>query len=192
MIALHYDSRFGLARGAVYVDGRPHLYMQGYETDSSPVLLGVRSVARLKSRAGDIAFLTLAGGEDAVLEGAPAGLTQGAAVEIEITAEARRNKLARGRFLTVGNGEARRLSPPLNLKDRLLARAGAMLGGEAVTFDSDAEALDSAANEARDPSGSLANGGYLAVEPTSALIACDIDTAGGGERTIAAPKAFAK
>jgi hypothetical protein len=191
MITLHYDSRFGLARGAVYHQGRPHIYMQGYETDPSSALLGARSVARLKSRAGEVAFLTLAGGEEAVLEGAPA-LTEGAAVEIEISAEARRSKLARGKFLAIGEGEPRRLSPPQSLKDRLLARAKALLGDLPATMDADPEALAAAAEEARDPSGPLANGGYLAVEPTSALIACDIDTAGGSERTVATPKAFAK
>ncbi|HVZ29216.1 MAG TPA: ribonuclease E/G [Asticcacaulis sp.] len=192
MIVLHYDSRFGLACGAVYLDGRPHLYMQGYETDPSPLLLGVQSVARLKSRAGDVAFLSLAGGEEAVLENAPAGLAQGAAVEIEIIAEARRNKLARGKFLAVGEGDPRRVSSPLTLKDRLRARAKTLLGDLPMTADNDAEALDAAADEARDPSGPLSNGGYLAVEPTSGLIACDIDTAGGNERTVATPKAFAK
>ncbi len=192
MITLQYDSRFGLARGAVFVDSRPHLYMQGYETDASAAVLGARSVARLKSRAGEVVFLSLAGGEDAVLENAPAGVTQGAAVEIEIVAEARRNKLARGRFLAVGEGDPRRLSPPQSLKDRLLARAEVLLGELPVIDAADLEALDAAADEARDPSGSLSNGGYMAVEPTSAVIACDIDTAGGSEQAISTPRAFAK
>lgn len=192
MITLHYESRFGLARGAVFLDGRPHLYRQGYETDSSAALLGVRSVARLKGRAGDIAFLTLAGGEEAVLESAPAGLTEGAAVEVEIIAEARRNKLARGKFVASGQGDPRRLSPPQSLRDLLLERAHALLGDLPVVPGDDPEALDNAADEARDPSGPLINGGYMAVEPTSALTACDIDTAGGSERTVATPKTFAK
>lgn len=192
MITLQYDSRFGLARGAVFVDGRPQLYMQGFETDSSPAVLGARSVARLKSRAMEVAFLALAGGEDAVLENAPPSLTVGAAVEVEIIAEARRHKLARARFLAAGEGDPRRLSPPRSLKDRLLTRAETLLGGVPVSEDNDPEALDAAGDEARDPSGPLTNGGYLAVEPTAALIACDIDTAGGGESIVATPKAFAK
>ncbi len=193
MITLHYQRRFGLARGAVYYQGQPHLYAEGYEHDPRLGLLGTRSVARLTAKAGGMAFLKLADGEQAVLEVAPellAKLNEGAAVEIEIVAEARGDKQARGQYVAAAEGEPRRLSPVLSLKERLLARSIVCWGDQSVKLDADAEALDAAAAGARNPSGDLAGGGYLSVEPTRALIACDIDSAGDGENRPS--KAFAK
>ena len=193
MITLHYESRFGLARGAVYYQGQPHLYGEGYEHDPRLGLLGTRSVARVGAKAGGMVFLKLADGEAAVLEAGPeilAKLNEGAAVEIEIIAEARGDKQARGKFAAAAEGEPRRLSPVLSLKDRLLAQSLVFLGDQPVTFDNDPDALDTAATEARNPSGELPGGGYLSVEPTRALIACDVDSAGGGENRPS--KAFAK
>ena len=125
MITLHYDSRFGLARGAVCIDGLPHLYAEGYEYNQSLTMVNVRSVARLKSKASGMAFLALADGAEAVLDVPQEGfakLIEGAALEIEIIAEARQEKLARARLIGSATGEARRISPVQSLKDRLLAQ----------------------------------------------------------------------
>ena len=182
MITLHYESRFGLARGAIYWQGLPQFYDEGFECDPSLGLLGVRSVARLTAKAGALAFLTLADGEQAVLDGAADVLgrvNEGAAVEVEIVAEARGKggKLARARLIAPVVGEPRRVSPIRNLRDRLLARSVALLGERVVRLGTDAEALDDARDSAADPSGPLANGGHLSIEPTRALIACDVDSA---------------
>jgi len=189
MITLHAWARFGLARAAVYWQGKPHLYAEGYEYDPSLTLLGARSVARLTAKRGGMAFLSLAGGEEAVLEvpqEALHTLHEGAAVEIEIMAEARGDKLARGRFIAIAEGEPRRLSEVVSLKNRLLARARLFLGEQPVTESDDPGALDDARDEAVNPTGPLAGGGFLSVEPTRALIACDVDTSSGGEgRTFA-------
>ncbi len=183
MIALHYEARFGLARGAVYKDGRPHLYLEGYESDSSLAVLGTRSVARLKSRAGGVTFLALADNDEAILD-TPQGvqLNDGAAVEIEIIAEARptSNKLARARFIALASGDLRRLSPPLSLKDRLLARARGIFGDAPIEEIPDRDAIDEAYEQAANPSGPLSNGGQLWIEATRALIACDVDAAEAG------------
>ena len=193
MITLHHESRFGLARGAICVDGRPHIYLEGYDEDASLGLLGVRSVARLKSKTGGVAFLTLADGAEAVLD-APqevlAKLNEGAALEVIIIAEARQDKLARASLLGTSEGVLRRLSPPQSLKERLLARAVAAFGDKPVEAVDDADALDEAEDAALNPSGALPEGGYLSVERTRALIACDVDSAGG--EGSATPKAFAK
>ncbi|HTN41177.1 MAG TPA: ribonuclease E/G, partial [Asticcacaulis sp.] len=191
MIALHYESRFGLARGAVCVDGQPHLYAEGYEYDQSLTMVNVVSVTRLKSKAGGVAFLSLADGAEAVLDvpqEAFARLVEGAALEIEIIAEPRQEKLARARLIGAVKGEPRRISPVQSLKDRLLAQA-APLGG---TLESivDFDLLDAAEDAALNPSGSLVGGGYLSIERTRALIACDIDSAGG--EGVLTPRAFAK
>ncbi|ESQ74011.1 ribonuclease E/G [Asticcacaulis sp. AC402] len=183
VLTLHYEARFGLARGAVYWQGKPHLFAQGYEYDPSLAVLGTLSVARLRSRSGAIAFLKLADGTDAVLEGPPeilAKVNEGAAVEVEIIAEARVRgaKLARARFIAVATGDPRRLSRVLSLKDRLLERAHSLVGDMPVQELSDRNAIDEAQDEANVPSGNLPGGGYLSVESTRALIACDVDTAG--------------
>ncbi len=192
---LHYQSRFGLARGAVYYKDKPHLYAEGYEYDPSAGVLGTRSVARLRAKSGGMAFLKLFDGTDAVLDASQEiadKLTEGAAVEIEIVAERRDDgqKLARGKFIALADGEPRRLSQLFSLKERLLKRACLYFGDLPIALDDDDEALDAAESEARDPSGDLPGGGYLSVEATRALIACDVDSAGAGENK--PPRAVAK
>lgn len=191
MITLHYDSRFSLARGAVCVDGLPHLYAEGYECDQSLTMVNVRSVARLKTKAGGVAFLSLADGAEAVLDvpqEAFSGLVEGAALEIEMIAEPRQEKLARARLIGATKGEPRRISPVQSLKDRLLAQAVPL--GDIFESTVDFDLLDTAEDAALNPSGPLAGGGYLSIERTRALIACDIDSAGG--EGVLTPKAFAK
>ena len=182
MISLGYESRFGLARGAVFAGGRPHLYMEGLEDDPSLAVLGTRSIARLKGRGGGIGFLDLACGGEAILDSPPpdlARLNDGTAVEIVITAEARRDKLARARLIRSAMGEdLRRLSPVLSLKDRLLAEARACFGDVGFDLEQDEAALDEAADEAAAATAAMPGGGRLHVERTRALIACDVDGAG--------------
>lgn len=186
MAILYHECRFGLARGAVYRDGKPHLYLEGYDHDSSLALLGTRSVARVTGRGGGVVFLELADGGEAVLD-APtdqtAALSDGTAVEVEISAEARQDKAARARLIRPASGETpRRLSPPQTLKARLMAAAQALMGVEVTdTIDED-DRLDMAAESAQALSGPLPGGGYLSIERTRALIACDVDSAGGEGR----------
>ena len=199
MITLYHDSRFGLARAAVFWGAKPHLYAEGLDLDPSLGVLGTRSVARLKAKVGGMAYIALADGTEAVLD-APqevmARLTEGAAVEIEIIAEARREKSARARFIAAAEGAPRRLSPVISLKDRLVAQACLLLGYatvEDLSADDDAtEALSDAMEAALDPSGPLDGGGYLSIERTRALIACDVDAAGGGDGMIHTAKNYAK
>lgn len=182
MTRLYYEARFGLARGAVFVNDRPHLYMEGLEADPSPAVLGARSIARLKGRGGGVAFLDLAGGEEAILDAPPpdlARLADGTALDIVIAAEARRDKLARARLIRAAPGEAvQRLSPVQSLKERLLAEARACFGETAVEMDADEDALDEAADEVFAPQPDMPGGGRLHVERTRALVACDVDGAG--------------
>jgi len=192
VIAIAYERRFGLARAAALIDGRPHLYKEGLEFDPAADRLGVVSVARLKAKAGGMAFLALPGGAEAVLD-APqetlAKLNEGAALEIDIAAEARAGKRARARLLGAAQGEPRRLSPLVSLREQLLAQ----VSGEVRDIDDPdaaAEALDAAEAEALSPSGPMPGGGYLSLERTRALIACDVDS--GAHEGVATPRAFAK
>ncbi len=191
MISVYYDSRFGLARGAVFINGLPHLYAEGYEFDQSLTLVNVRSISRLKSKAGGMAFLALADGAEAVLDVPQetfARLVEGAALEVEIIAEARHEKRARARLIGPATGEPRRLSVIKSLKERLLDQVNASEGNFESIIDFDS--LDMAEEAALNPSGVLREGGWLSIERTRALIACDVDSAGG--EGIATPKAFAK
>lgn len=182
MISLYHEARFGLARGAVFVGGRPHLYMEGLEADPSPALLGARSIARLKGRGGGVVFLDLANGETAILDAPPpqlAPLNDGVAVEVVIAAEARRDKLARARLVRAApGGTPQRLSPVLSLKQRLLAEVRACFGDVAVECGTDEAALDEAGEDALAPGPDMPGGGRVHVERTRALIACDVDGAG--------------
>lgn len=180
---LYYESRFGLARAAVYHHGKAQLYAEGYETDPALTVLGTQSVARLKGRAGGVGFLDMADGGEAVLD-VPADvlsrLNDGVAVEIEIAAEARAGKLARATLIRRAEGEAlRRVSPVLDLRARLAARAIGLIGSEDVDDGDDPDAIDAAEEEARNPSGPLPGGGFLSIERTRALIACDVDLGDG-------------
>ncbi len=185
MLTLYYEARFGLARGAIFSGGRPHLYMEGLETDSSSGLLGTRSIARLKGRGGGIGFLDLFGGGEAILDMPPADLAKvndGEALEIVIVAEARGDKRARARLVRVAHGETvQRLSAPMTLKARLMAEARHCFGDMAIAADEDAGVLDEAADEALAPQPALPGGGELHIERTRALTACDVDGAGLAE-----------
>ncbi len=185
MPTLHYKARFGLARGAVFTGGRPHLYMEGLAHDPSLGILGTQQVARLKGRGGGVAFLERADAGEAILDiPAPdlAKLTDGTAVEIVIVAEARRDKLARAHLVRTAVGEAlRRISPVLSLEDRLLAQARACFGDIAFEREDDEAGLDEAADAAEAVTATMPGGGILHVERTRALIACDVDGAGLSE-----------
>jgi hypothetical protein len=189
-----YERRFGLARAAVFVDDLAHIYDEGLEYDPAFNRFGVVSVARLKSRSGGMLFLGLADGAEAILD-APAEvvskLVEGASLRVEIAAEARQDKLARARLLGAAEGPPRRLSPVASLQERVLARTPY---AESVLAIDDpqalAEALDEAEAEALSPSGPMRGGGYLSIERTRALIACDVDSASG--QGVASSAAFAR
>lgn len=176
---IHYESRFGLARAALYRDGKAQLYLEGYEADPALTVLGTQSVARLKGRGGGVGFLALADGGEAVLDVPAEALNRindGIAVEIEIAAEVRQGKLARARLIRTAEGEdLRRLSPMSDIKARLTTQAWWLLGEGGIDDDDDRDAIDAAEDEARNPSGPLPGGGYLSMERTRALIACDVD-----------------
>lgn len=112
----------------------------------------------------------------------------GAAVEVEIIAEARRDKRARANFIKLSEGDPRRITPPVSLKAAVLRHAPdarVVEGDEAIDY------LDAAETEALSPSGPMPGGGYLSIEPTRALIACDVD-AGSADTMAVSPKQWAR
>ncbi len=172
---IYLDTGFGESRGVVTLDGRPERLLVEREGDTVSARAGARLVARVRKldRASGLAFLDIADGE-AVLNFGPEthGLTEGAAIEVEIRAEARRGKSAVVRFVAPAEGAPRALTAPPTLEERLTAFA------PGVTLQTGAIARSVADGAQEDLFGTLYNlpgGGLLSIEPTRALVAVDVD-----------------
>jgi len=167
----------GETRAVVLLDGRPERLLIERPGESQP-RVGDRYAARVVQvdKLGGLAFLDL-GGRDAVLrlkaERAPP--VQGAMLDVEITAEAQREKAAVARSGGPADGEPRRLEGTLNLEARLQAhdkRARINRDPETRQIADEAEA------EALAVVHPLPGGGSVAIEPTRALVAVDVDLGG--------------
>jgi Ribonuclease G/E len=139
--------------------------------------IGARLIARVRSvdRAAGLAFLDIGEGPDAALNLKPefGPLREGGFVEVEIRSEARRGKGGQARWLGMAEGPARLVAPGPDLSMRLAALAK---GGRIETGRAARAAADLAAEEALETVYPLASGGTVAVEPTRALTAVDVDT----------------
>jgi Ribonuclease G/E len=176
---LYLDLAPGEARGVVTLDGKPErlLIERGDEIAvQAPGAVVVARVRRVEKGLGG-AFVDLGEGPEALLtlSGEAARLTQGAAVEVEVTAPARADKGALVRLIGFSEGPPRlvRPAPALNQRLQSYAPGVAIAGGEDARTAADlAEDLVLAIEH---PFGGGAN---LAIEPTRALVAIDVD--GGG------------
>lgn len=176
---LYLDRGIGESRGVVTLDGRPERLLVRRDGDDPKLALGARCVARVASLEPALAtaFLDLGGGAQAILPFRPdAKPVRGQALEIEIRSEPRRGKLAIARALGEGEGAPRLLGPAREL------------GAELQTYARDVEIVEGAAaramadeaeTEALEVLHPIPGGGVLAIEPTRALTAIDIDL---GER----------
>lgn len=180
MIRLAAWEGFGLGQYAALIDDQPHLFFEGRQRDPGLIFAGRILAAKITARAGGITFLSLETGADAILDGAPdvlAKLVEGAKVGVRIRTEARADKSA---VAVLHDGEGP--DGQSTLKSRCLNRIAEIWPGQPLSemaADKSVEALFAARDEALSPSGPLAGGGALTIEPTRALIACDVD--GGGE-----------
>ena len=169
------DRGIGELRGVVTLNGQPERLIIRRDYDDPKVMLGARLIARVASVEAAIAtaFLDLGDGAEAILPfKAEAKPVRGQAVEVEIRGEPRRGKLAVARLVGAGEGTPRLLAaaPDLEAELRVLARgAGIVEGREARAIADEAEA------EALEMLHPLPGGGLLAVEPTRALTAVDVD-----------------
>jgi hypothetical protein len=178
---LYLDVAAGESRGVVTLDGRPERLLIARHGDLPVQALGARVVGRIRAldRASALAFLDLGAGPDAALNitgemGAQRGgpLAEGQALEVEIRAEARRDKGASVRLIGAAEGPPRLLSPAPSLEERLRGWAPAAdirTGGVARAM------ADTAQDEALQTLFPLPGGGTVAVEPTRALTAVDVD-----------------
>ena len=176
------DKGIGETRGVVTLDGRPERLLIAREGDDDVQALGARSVARVRKvdRALGTAFLELAGGAPAVLPLKEERLTQGQAIEVEVTAEARGGKGPTLKLVGPAEGEPRLTAEAPSARDWLARWAPGVTPGEG------AEAIQAGLEAEEDALGagvSLPDAGLdIAVERTRALVAVDVDHQGGGVR----------
>lgn len=173
------DKGIGETRGVITLDGRPERLLIERDGNSSATALGARSVARVRSveKAIGAAFLDLPGGVEAMLSLRQDELppVRGAAVEVEIRTEPRRDKLATVRLIGSADGAPRLLeaAPDVETEIRGLAKGGKVVEGFGAR-----EAADAAQAEALETIHALPGGGNIAIEPTRALISIDVDLGG--------------
>ncbi len=176
---LYLDRGIGEARGVVTLDGRPERLLIRRDDDDPRLALGARLVARVASvePALATAFLDLGSGAEAILPFRPdARPVRGQALEIEIRGEPRRGKLAVARAFGPAEGAPRLVTPAPDLA----AELGALVpDARLVEGQSARQVADEAEAEALEILHALPGGGLLAVEPTRALTAIDVDL---GER----------
>jgi Ribonuclease G/E len=177
---LYLDEGAGERRGVVTLDGRPERLLIERDGDLAVQALGAIVVARVRAldRANALAFLDLGSGDDAVLnltrETGP--IVEGQALEVEIRAEARRGKGASVRLIGPAEGAPRLVTAAPALEARLQAFAPqADIRGGAVARS----VADGAQEEALATTFPLPGGGSVAIEPTRALTAVDVDLGAG-------------
>jgi Ribonuclease G/E len=173
---LYLDTAPGERRGVVTLDGRPERLLIARADDSPAQQLGARLVGRLRrvERTLASAFVDLGEGDEALLPltGAAARLAEGAAVEVEVTGEARRGKGPVVRFLGPAEGPPRVLTPAPALAERLRAYAPDAALIEGADARAAADAAEAAALAVEH---GLPGGGVIAIEATRALTAVDVD-----------------
>lgn len=187
---LFLDAGPGESRGVVTLLGRPERLLLAREGDAAGDALGARLVGRVRAldAAAGLAFIDLGEGREGVLNftketGRP---VQGAAMEVEVRAEARRGKTATLRAIGPAEGPPRTLTAAPALEDRLQAFAP----GVEIRRGPPARAMaDLAQDEAMASDFPLPGGGRIWIEPTRALTAVDVDLGG---RAPAPPKKAAR
>ena len=164
------------SRGVVTLDGRPERLIIARLGDSPAQALGARMAARIRSveRAQGLAFVDLGVEPDAVLnlslEIGP--IVEGGWAEVEIRSEGRTGKGPTLRWLGAAVGPVRVLAPGPSVGDRLTTLAR----GERIETGPRARSVaDRAQEEALETVFALPGGGSIAVEPTRALTAVDVD-----------------
>lgn len=177
--SLFLDRGLGEQRGVVLLDGQPERLLIAREEAPPAVQVGARVAARVRKvePAFASAFLDLGDGHEALLSFRPdARPVEGRLVEVEIRSEPRTGKLATARMIGPADGAPRLLAPAPDLETQLRAYSK----GCDVTEGARARAIaDEAEDEALATIHPLPGGGTLAIEPTRALVAVDVDL---GER----------
>lgn len=176
---LFLDRSVGETRGVVTLHDRPERLLIVRDDDPERLRLGARLRARVRKvePALGSAFLDLGEGAEVLLSFKPdARPVEGQALQIEIRSEARRGKLATARLVGAAEGPPTLLQAAPDLAAQLKAFAR---DAEIETGPVAREVADEAEAEALETLHPLPGGGMLAIEPTRALTAVDVDV---GER----------
>ena len=176
---LFLDRGLGEQRGVVLLDGRPERLLIAREGEPAVTQVGARVAARVRKvePAFASAFLDLGDGREALMSFKPdARPVEGRLVEVEVRSEPRADKLATVRVIGAADGAPRLISaaPDLATQLKAFAKDGAVIEGAKARA-----VADEAEDEALQVVHPLPGGGTLAIEPTRALVAVDIDL---GER----------
>lgn len=169
------DEGVGEVRGVVTLDGAPERLLIRRDGDDPRLRLGARLAAVIASvePALSTAFLDLGEGAQAILQFKPdARPARGEVVEVEIRGEPRAGKLAVARPIGRSEGRPRLLAEAPGLAEMLcaLAKDAELIRGRAAR-----EMADQAEVEALEVLHPLPGGGLIAIEPTRALTAVDVD-----------------
>lgn len=172
---LFLDRGLGEDRGVVLLDGFPERLLIVREGESPLTRIGARLAARVRKiePAFASAFLDLGDGHEAMLAFKPESRpVQGAMLEVEIRSEPRLDKLATVRAVGPVDGAPRLLAaaPDLAQQLRALVRDGEVVEGREAR-----DKADLAEAEALETIHALPGGGTIAIEPTRALVAIDVD-----------------
>ncbi len=177
---LYLDDAPGETRGVVTLGGRPERLLIRRLSDLPNQILGASLIAKVRRVDAGLAsaFLDIGEGPDAVLAitAAAPKLVEGASIEVEITAEQRRGKGPVARLVGPGEGPPRLLRGAASVAERLSALAP---GLDIMTGAPAREAADIAEAAALAIEHPLPGGGLLAIEPTRALTAIDVDLQAG-------------
>jgi Ribonuclease G/E len=176
---IYLDRGLGEIRGVVTLDGRPERLIIRRSDDDPRLALGARLVGRVASLEPALAtaFLDLGSGAEAILPFRPdARPVRGQALEVEIRGEPRRGKLAVARVIGPAEGDPRLVAAAPDVAAELQALVS---GVQLVEGPRAREAADEAEDAALEVLHPLPGGGTLAIEPTRALTAIDVDL---GER----------
>lgn len=173
------DDGFSESRGVVTLGGRPERLIIARVGDAPAQSLGARVAARIRSveRAQSLAFVDLGADPDAVLNLSPevGPIVEGGWAEVEVRSEGRNGKGPALRWLGPATGPVRLLAPGPSVEDRLAALAR---GAKIETGPPARSVADRAQEEALETVFALPGGGSIAVEPTRALTAVDVDIGG--------------
>jgi Ribonuclease G/E len=172
---IYLDEGFGEDRGVVTLGGAPERLLIRRDDDDPRLQLGARLAAVVASVEPQLstAFLDLGEGVQAILQFKPdARPVRGEALEVEIRSEPRRGKLAIARRLGPAQGPPRLLADPPSLAETLQAL---VKDAELATGRAAREVADVAEAQALETLHALPGGGLLAIEPTRALTAVDVD-----------------
>lgn len=173
---IYLDVGAGETRGVVTLDGRPERLLIVRDGDCANQALGARLVARVRAvdKASALAFLDVGAAPDAVLNlTKDAGhITEGLHLEVEIRAEARWEKGASVRLIGPSDGPVRLLAPAPSIEEQLIGYAPE---ADLRTGPVARSVADGAQEDARSTVFPLPGGGTVAIEPTRALIAIDVD-----------------